>query len=57
MKSCIVIGAGISGLSAAALLAQQGFQVTVLEKNKAAGGRAGVWSEKGFTFQLFSNIY
>jgi NADPH-dependent 2,4-dienoyl-CoA reductase/sulfur reductase-like enzyme len=33
MASAIVIGAGIGGLAAAARLARQGFQVTVLEKN------------------------
>lgn len=35
-----VIGAGVEGLSAVALLARQGLRVIVLEKNAAPGGRA-----------------
>ena len=40
MKTAIVIGAGLAGLSLATELAQEGFQVTVLEKNNYLGGRA-----------------
>lgn len=57
MKKCIIIGAGISGLAAAALLAQQGFDVTVLEKNNQPGGRAGVWKKDGFTFDMGPSWY
>ncbi|MBL7813497.1 MAG: phytoene desaturase [Saprospiraceae bacterium] len=39
-KKVIVIGAGFSGLSAATHLAAKGFDVTILEKNTVAGGRA-----------------
>jgi phytoene dehydrogenase-like protein len=38
-KKVIVIGAGIGGLSAAVQLAYCGFNVTVLEKNAAPGGK------------------
>lgn len=34
----LVIGSGINGLSAAALLAKQGLKVLVLEKNLDIGG-------------------
>jgi len=39
MRSVIVIGAGIGGITAATHLAQRGLKVTVLEKNSQAGGR------------------
>ena len=38
-KSCIVIGAGLSGLSAAHLLTKNGWEVTVLEAQPFIGGR------------------
>ena len=40
MKTAVVIGAGISGLASAALLAQAGYQVTVLERNSWIGGKS-----------------
>ncbi len=39
-KTAIVIGSGFAGLSAASFLAKEGWQVTVIEKNQTAGGRA-----------------
>lgn len=56
-KKVIVIGAGFSGLSAAAYLAQQGFEVTVLEKNSTPGGRARQFSESGFTYDMGPSWY
>ncbi|BDS49817.1 phytoene desaturase family protein [Rhodoluna lacicola] len=40
MKKAVVLGAGISGLASAALLAQAGYQVTVLERNTWIGGKS-----------------
>ncbi len=34
----LVVGSGIGGLTAAALLQQQGFRVAVFEKNRFPGG-------------------
>lgn len=45
-----VIGAGLGGLYASSLLAQQGHDVTVFEKNHSVGGRLSGFKEKGFTF-------
>jgi phytoene dehydrogenase-like protein len=53
----IVIGAGISGLASAALLAREGYSVTVLEKQQSVGGRAGVWERDGFTFDTGPSWY
>lgn len=56
-KRVIVIGAGFSGLSAAAHLAKAGFQVTVLEKNDTPGGRARKFSSDGFTWDMGPSWY
>lgn len=53
----IVIGAGFSGLSAAANLAVLGYDVTVLEKNSSPGGRARQFSQQGFTFDMGPSWY
>ena len=48
----IVIGAGIGGLTAAALLAQQGYQVTVYEQAIAVGGCASTFKRRDFIFDV-----
>jgi phytoene desaturase len=56
-RKVIVLGAGFSGLSAAAYLSRQGFKVEILEKNAHAGGRAGMFEADGFRFNLGPEIY
>lgn len=57
MSKAIVIGAGFAGLSAATKLADAGYDVTILEKNAMPGGRARVFEEKGFTFDMGPSWY
>jgi C-3',4' desaturase CrtD len=53
---CIVIGAGVGGLSAAALLARRGMQVTVLEARGYPGGCAGTFSSGGYRFDAGATV-
>ena len=50
--SAVVIGAGIAGLTTAALLARAGYKTTLLEKSDRPGGRAAQATWDGFTFDL-----
>ncbi len=54
--SAIVIGSGFGGLAAAIRLACRGWRVEVVEKLDAAGGRAYVWRQDGFTFDAGPTI-
>ncbi len=56
-KKTIIIGSGFAGLSAATHLADKGYDVTILEKNSQAGGRARSFSENGFTFDMGPSWY
>ena len=56
-RKAIVIGAGYSGLAAACLLSGDGWRVTVVEKNSQCGGRAQVYREKGFAFDMGPSWY
>ncbi len=53
----LVIGAGFAGLAAATSLADKGYDVTLLEKNDTAGGRARVFQAEGFTFDMGPSWY
>ena len=46
----VVIGSGGGGSGCAALLAQKGFDVTVLERNSFPGGKAASFERDGFTY-------
>lgn len=56
-KKIIVIGAGISGLSAASYLARDGYDVTILEKNNYTGGRIRQLKVNDFTFDMGPSWY
>jgi phytoene desaturase len=51
-RQAVVVGAGVAGLTAAALLASAGYRTTLLEKGGSPGGRAEQVRRDGFTFDL-----
>lgn len=56
-RTAIVIGGGIAGLSSAALLARDGYEVTLLEGRPELGGRAGDWQRDGFRWDTGPSWY
>ena len=48
----IVIGAGIGGLTAGALLAKRGYRVKVFDQAWVPGGCASTFKRRGFTFDV-----
>ena len=46
-RSIVIIGAGLGGLTAGALLAKDGYKVTLLEQHNIVGGCATTFSRKG----------
>jgi phytoene dehydrogenase-like protein len=51
MKKVIVIGAGISGLSAAIYAQRSGFDVTICEQHSIPGGMCTSWKRKNYLFE------
>jgi C-3',4' desaturase CrtD len=54
--SIIIIGAGIGGLTTAALLAQCGYHVILLEAQTYPGGCAGTFFHKGYRFDAGATV-
>jgi phytoene dehydrogenase-like protein len=57
LEKVIVVGAGIGGLSCAALLVHGGYNVTVLEKNSYIGGACSSYHKKGYTFDRAVHLF
>lgn len=60
-RSAAVVGGGLAGLTAACLLAERGFRVTLFERNDYLGGKVGSWPvslEHGFHafFRQYHNL-
>ena len=57
MKHCVIIGGGLGGLVTGALLAKEGYQVTVLEKNANVGGGLQSFKRHGVSFPTGMHIF
>lgn len=48
MKEVVIIGGGISGMTAGILLQKAGFKTEIFEKNSIAGGLCTGWKRNGY---------
>jgi C-3',4' desaturase CrtD len=55
-KRVVIIGAGVGGLTLAALLAQAGYTVEVLEAQTYPGGSASTFTHKGYRFESGATV-
>jgi prolycopene isomerase len=53
----IVIGSGIGGLTAAAMLQERGFSTMVFEKNRFPGGSCSSFSREGYCFDAGASVF
>lgn len=54
-RAAVVVGGGLAGLAAAVVLAERGMDVTVVERERFLGGRAGAWTDSlpdGTAFEM-----
>ncbi|MBK5195476.1 MAG: protoporphyrinogen oxidase [Proteiniphilum sp.] len=54
-KDVIIVGAGLTGLSAGVELTKKGLSVAILEKNDRVGGQIETFRENGFLFESGPN--
>jgi len=51
-RKIVIVGAGISGLTAAAYLSREGYTVLLIEKSDKCGGLLNSFKRKGFVFDV-----
>jgi phytoene desaturase len=56
-RTVLIIGAGLGGIATAAHLARKGYEVLVIEKNHAPGGRCGQITREGHRFDTGPTLY
>ena len=52
MKTALIIGSGLGGLSTALRLSKKGYKVTILEKHSTPGGRMNIIEMGGYKFDM-----
>ena len=52
----IVIGAGYGGVTTAALCANQGKRVALIDKTPRAGGKTQTLNRKGYRYEMFGAV-
>ena len=53
----VILGGGIGGLSAAALLSHGGMKILILERNEFLGGRCNSYEKEGFVIDSFIHMF
>lgn len=56
-RTALIVGAGLGGLTTALRLKRHGYDVTLVEKYKQAGGRLNVLKKDGFTFDFGPSFF
>ena len=56
-KSVIIVGGGVGGTAVGALLAHQGFQVQLFDKNSIIGGRCTTYEKEGFKIDVGVHLF
>lgn len=56
-KKVVIVGSGFGALGMACLLSKKGHDVTVYEKNEQVGGKASLYTENGYTFDMGPSWY
>lgn len=56
-KTCVVIGAGVSGLAASVRMRNKGFKVILFEANSFPGGKLSSETEKGYRFDMGPSVF
>jgi len=51
-EDIVVVGAGIAGLTSAAILSKLGLSVTLIESHQQSGGCAGTFKRKNYIFDV-----
>jgi len=57
MKKIIIIGAGISGLSAGCYARMNSYDTTLFEMHSLPGGLCTAWKKKGYTFDISMHMF
>ncbi|MEQ1554616.1 MAG: 1-hydroxycarotenoid 3,4-desaturase CrtD [Ferruginibacter sp.] len=56
-KTCVIVGAGVSGIAAAIRMQNKGYAVTVYEANSFPGGKLSSESLNGYRFDLGPSVF